>query len=190
MKAILISVQPQWVAKILNGEKTLEIRKSMPKCDLPIDVYIYVTKGDKKSCLEYADNPDKSKDGKWCITSGYPYANGKVVAKFTLNKVEEIECITRDNGFAIERYITKELSVVDIMEKSCLYFEDLKDYLYYSNGYAIHITKLEIFDKPKELREFRKHLSTGNCWNCKIFGNGCITCAITKAPQSWCYVEV
>ena len=44
MKAILISIQPRWVAKILNGEKTLEIRKTMPKCDLPIDVYIYCTK--------------------------------------------------------------------------------------------------------------------------------------------------
>ena len=44
MKAIMISIQPKWVAKILNGEKTIEIRKSMPKCDLPIKVYIYCTK--------------------------------------------------------------------------------------------------------------------------------------------------
>ena len=47
MKSILISIKPKWVAKILNGEKTIEIRKTMPKCDLPIDVYIYCTKDNK-----------------------------------------------------------------------------------------------------------------------------------------------
>ena len=44
MKSILISIKPKWVAKILNGEKTIEMRKTMPKSDLPIDVYIYCTK--------------------------------------------------------------------------------------------------------------------------------------------------
>ena len=43
-KKILISIQPQWVEKILNGEKTIEIRKTMPKCELPVKVYIYCTK--------------------------------------------------------------------------------------------------------------------------------------------------
>ena len=28
MKHIMISIKPKWVAKILNGEKTIEIRKS------------------------------------------------------------------------------------------------------------------------------------------------------------------
>lgn len=47
MKAIMISIQPQWVEKILNGEKTIEIRKTMPKCELPCKVYIYCTKPKK-----------------------------------------------------------------------------------------------------------------------------------------------
>lgn len=29
--------------KILNREKLIEIRKTMPKCELPIDVYLYCT---------------------------------------------------------------------------------------------------------------------------------------------------
>ena len=41
MKEILISIKPQWVEKILSGEKTIEIRKTMPKCKLPCKVYIY-----------------------------------------------------------------------------------------------------------------------------------------------------
>ena len=46
MKAILMSIKPKYVAKILNGEKTIEIRKKFPK-DYVGWVYIYCTK-DKK----------------------------------------------------------------------------------------------------------------------------------------------
>lgn len=42
-RAILMSIQPQWLEKILNREKLIEIRKTMPKCELPIDVYLYCT---------------------------------------------------------------------------------------------------------------------------------------------------
>ena len=45
MKNIMISIKPQYVEKILNGEKTIEIRKTMPKCELPCKVYIYCTNG-------------------------------------------------------------------------------------------------------------------------------------------------
>ena len=45
MKKILISIKPKWVAKILNGEKTIEVRKTAPKCELPCEVYIYCSKG-------------------------------------------------------------------------------------------------------------------------------------------------
>ena len=62
MKSILISIKPKWVAKILNGEKTIEIRKTMPKCDLPIDVYIYCTKekGYSKLCKYPCNNNTKA----------------------------------------------------------------------------------------------------------------------------------
>lgn len=32
MKSVLISIQPKWVEKIANGEKTIEVRKTAPKC--------------------------------------------------------------------------------------------------------------------------------------------------------------
>lgn len=72
-KAILISIKPEWVEEILNRSKITEIiRRDMPKCDLPIDVYIYCSKGN--SYLYYFTD----------------LLNGKVVAKFTLNKVSDI----------------------------------------------------------------------------------------------------
>ena len=44
-KAVLISIRPEWVRKILNGSKTVEIRKTEPKCGVPFKCYIYCTAG-------------------------------------------------------------------------------------------------------------------------------------------------
>ena len=34
-KAVLISIRPEWVKKILAGEKTLEVRRTRPKLEPP-----------------------------------------------------------------------------------------------------------------------------------------------------------
>ena len=44
MKAVLISIQPKWVEKIANGEKTIEVRKTRPNLQTPFKCYIYCTK--------------------------------------------------------------------------------------------------------------------------------------------------
>ena len=49
MKAVLMSVKPEWWEKILSGEKTLEIRKSAPQSKdgrafrWPLTVLVYVS---------------------------------------------------------------------------------------------------------------------------------------------------
>lgn len=69
----------------------------------------------------------------------------------------------------------------------------------YSNGYkkeisALHISSLKIYDKPKELEDFKLPCKQ-SCLNCKYvkyLDNLCDeqgTYKITKPPQSWCYVE-
>ena len=40
MRSILISVKPEEVKKILNNEKIIETRNTVPKCELPCKVYI------------------------------------------------------------------------------------------------------------------------------------------------------
>lgn len=47
-KAVLISIRPEWARKILNGSKTVEIRKTAPKCGVPFKCYIYCTAGGKE----------------------------------------------------------------------------------------------------------------------------------------------
>ena len=169
-KAILISIKPKWVAKILNGKKTFEIRKRFPK-DYVGWVYIYCTK-DKK----YAN----------LINRG-GFLTGMVVARFWCDKVENIQCIwsyAAGNCYEPETFYEH-----DLLEKSCLTYSELNEYLNGKNGYAIHITKLEIFDKPKEIGEFNtKHYPqfAGLVKNTIHYELQ----PLTKAPQSWCYIEV
>lgn len=43
-KAVLMSINPEWVRKIMSGEKTKEVRKRAPLTKHPYKVYIYCTK--------------------------------------------------------------------------------------------------------------------------------------------------
>lgn len=45
MKAVLISIRPEWCVKIANGEKTVEVRRTKPKIPVPFKAYIYCTQG-------------------------------------------------------------------------------------------------------------------------------------------------
>ena len=192
MKAIMISVKPKYVADILNGHKTIEIRKTMPKCNLPIDVYIYCTK-DKKHKLEYCDY----NGGCWSANDGGEYFNGKVVAKFTLNKTEKIEELCYQEHMLSGYYEdlgTESYTIKELLKYSCLTQSELYKYIEYDikkdiYGYAWHILNLEIFDESKELNEFSARYPKGDVdigENCKLH---CMK-ILTKAPQSWQYIEV
>ena len=43
MKAILLSIRPEWCDLIIRGQKTIEVRKTRPKLETPFKVYIYCT---------------------------------------------------------------------------------------------------------------------------------------------------
>lgn len=195
-KAIVMSTQPNWVAKILNGEKKVEVRKTKPNCKLPIDVYLYCTK-DKKlqwvnGCLPIAWGQGERNERLLDKTM-----NGKVVAKFTLNKVEGITLKQTDTfGYDEDKpkdYETETMGLDDLLKNSCLGYEELHTYLDSEEvGYAWHIDNLVIFDKPKELWEFYKSRFEPNKITDayeKTF-NDLSKYRVTKAPQSWQYVYV
>ena len=113
------------------------------------------------------------------------YFSNKVVAKFTLNKVEEItkrkvwgewECYGKHTGF------------IELSKKSCLSQKEIMTYLganFY--GYAWHIDNLVIFDKPKELSEFkvRRNDCPFPCGICDVR-----YCKLKRSPQSWQFIEI
>lgn len=168
MKAVLISVQPKWVEKILSGEKTIEVRKSAPKLERPFKCYIYCTEG--KDILGFHNEGEKlvyttrKRIHKTIIPE---YFNKHIVAEFT--------CVG----------IMKPSSSLKLMSKeSCVPVDDL---LKYSNGrglYGWRISGLKIYDKPKELSEFKRTIYLDSC--CKIL---LCTQQLTRPPQSYCYVE-
>ena len=199
MKHILLSIRPQWIAKILNGEKTLEIRKSCPKCELPCEVYIYCTKGGEQlvDCPQWVENELyhqlRYDEDIALLRNSQALLNGKVVAKFTLNKVEAICCEGLENGCGGHNYFYSLEDGEDIRKKACLDEFDLRNYLGTKLdgdevGYAWHIDNLVIFDKPKELEEFEYPNPSG----IRNIGQRTIKGLPSKKhpPQSWCYVEV
>ena len=184
-KSILMSIQPKWVAKILNGEKTIEVRKKFP-VNYRGWVYIYCTK-DKK----YAN----------LINRG-GFLTGMVVARFWCDKVYEIEKCKGIYGKYTDKYIPINDFMFVVNDYACLTTEELDNYLKGKDGYAIHISKLEIFGKPKELSEFyplkwekcdvKDKNGLYQCDKCPYADKINFDCKykpLTKAPQSWRYME-
>lgn len=196
-KAVLMSIQPKWCELITNGKKTVEVRKTKPKLETPFKCYIYCTKESYKGKYLHTSN----QHGKllfWhnpndtTITvqpEEYDYTaytcGGKVVGEFVCDRIDEMRVVDSD----LMRYVTvNDKADMFITEEARLSVDELYDYLWPKKGFAWHISDIVIYDKPKDLSEFRKPLE---CHRGKVRDNciGCWDCDITRPPQSWCYVE-
>lgn len=199
MKSILISIKPQWVEKILNGEKTIEIRKSKPNVELPCKVYIYCTNGYMLYDLRNEDYLDLKnnctldvthKSNKY-LSSNPPMLNRRVVAEFTLNEISCLPSIRYKANGAFYQY--NKVSD-EVLKKSCLTQEQILNYTNGEDLYAWHIEDLKIYDKPKELNEFVLP-NKKNCKTCFFYKDMCenvceeIKKHLFRPPQSWCYLK-
>ena len=206
MKAVMISTQPKWVEKIASRKKTIEVRKTAP--EVPFKAYIYCTKA--KPYLYREANPpfELFLDSDLYESEGYDdrLFSGKVVGEFICDEIIEWQY---DRG---HQYY------VDYSDDCTSYFPYLKchseatglkcsEIENYGKGkmlYGWHISDLKIYDKPKELSEFKtppcekSEKACGNCkWLVKINTPDVYECEcyvedgrpITRAPQSWQYVE-
>lgn len=176
MKTVLISIRPEWVARITSGKKTLEVRKNRPKLELPFKCYIYETQG-------RTETPWIDEDGH-TIFKG----RGQVIGEFVCDRIAPIVPATEPYGI----YDADD----DFVAQTGLVNGALWDYGKGATLYGWHISKLEIYDTPKELPEFHTWKKCKSCSKSGYESTACIydeNCmvpvAITKAPQSWCYVE-
>ena len=173
MKAILMSIKPKWVAKILNGEKTIEIRKRFPK-DYVGWVYMYCTKNGDRSIYLPWEFDCHIENGEYVADCDFEKGNGKVVARFWVDNVDEYS-----------RYDTIKTSEI---EKTCLTSTEIWNYANNKKVSFIDISNLEKFDDAKELNEFattkQQLVYIGQMQ--PILQN----IPLTKAPQSWQYIEV
>lgn len=201
-KAVLISVKPKWCELIANGKKTIEVRKTKPKLKPPFKCYIYCTKSTQSDRLwVLCKNERKENFGLSAIcanlnaTSGICLGDGKVIGEFVCDEINEIRVF--DNG-NVQDFIFNNLG------NTCLSYDEIAEYIGRNRvGYSWHISDLKIYDKPKELDEFRAicgHYDDGRCGHCEYYdyaNNESYSyeeCAvdglkpITRPPQSWCYV--
>lgn len=194
MKSILLSTRPGWCEKIASGEKTIEVRKTKPSIPTPFKVLIYQT---RKPVLVGFSGTGRhiSEYDKTCY---YHKGSGKVIGEFVCDKVIST-CGWRLRGDT-QQCAKRTALEEEFPRLACLTIDEL---VQYAGGdgrgiYGWHISDLKIYDKPKELSEFKRPCSyKGICYSCDRFvpnGSGdrnfrfCNT-KITRPPQSWCYVQ-
>lgn len=217
MKAVMISIRPEWCEKIASGEKTVEVRKTRPKIEPPFKVYIYCTSGPP-----YLNSHNGYVYLEECDVLGYrgqglyKRLNTGVIGEFVCDRIDYWNHhIHDDDTISLER--ASEMSLVSE--------DDLVKYADLGHFYAWHISDLVIYEKPRQLFDFYKcgaesmdELSDREelCQYCSDTGygeyatystpNGPVMCegqfcdkayqeyldenfALTRPPQSWCYVE-
>lgn len=126
-KAVLISIRPEWCELIVNGKKTVEVRKTRPKLERPFKAYIYCTVGGiKRMPKDYLTE---------C------FEHGKVIGEFACDRIFDIS-------------VTEEGYNFDVQKMTGLKYEEMESYLNRKTGYGWHISDLVIYDKPKELSDF------------------------------------
>lgn len=181
MKAVMISIQPKWVEKIANGQKTIEVRKTRPKIDTPFKCYIYCTKGKQNMTIPLLGRVHNKLlwicNGKVKQTYGYEYMcqddeywclNGKVIGEFVCDRIEEVHEYELTPS---KIYYELEKERIDLfLKQSCLSYGEISEYRknlpHFKPLYGWHISDLVIYDEPKELSEFYAE-GDCDCMNCK-----------------------
>lgn len=80
--------------------------------------------------------------------------NGKIVAECEVETEEISLSAYSDYEDTIYLFDTPTLRNDELTQKSCLFNDELDDYLINEKGYALHISNLKTFAKPKELYEY------------------------------------
>ena len=167
MKSVLISIQRPHTDNIKALIKKIEVRKNKPNQETPFPCFIYETKT-KGGC-------------------------GKVIGEFVCDKVTEYIAYKTQKGSKLCKnpFFYACLPI----QEMCLTIEQVEDYGKGETLYGWHISDLKIYDKPKELREFKRWNRTEEnapCAHTKWLYSDCKDCKacnLTRPPQSWCYVE-
>lgn len=185
MKAVLRSVKPYWFYLICEGIKKIEVGKTAPQSDeWDSTVYLYCSK-DMRS---FSRIPEQHREK-------YRKYLGTVGAKFVCYEIEDILYLLESD--LVMTFLPKYTSPAG----SCLTSEELLQYGKCKPLYGWHISDLKIYDNPRELSEFRpwckkSRMTEDNLEMCCKCNNAFFDedgvfydCGLTRAPQSWQYVE-
>lgn len=176
MRSILMSIQPKWCELIASGKKTIEVRKTAPK-EVPFKVLIYCSKTKTK---HFENGKPTMYAYDW---ADFGNKKGKVIGEFICDRVYMV--------------YNPRVGLVDVVDckMSQLSAKEMFEYGGNKPLYGLHITALKVYDKPRELGEFRGYCAkkekcykdvVRHCndthfdWKCN---------KVTRPPQSYMYVE-
>nr|DAR50634.1 MAG TPA: helix-turn-helix domain-containing protein [Caudoviricetes sp.] len=186
---ILASIKPYYYYLIAEEKKKIEVRKTAFK-NLPQDIAFYMSKDEKSFTKIPKEFQEK-----------YRKHFGKVGMRVVCDKVDEYnfhEGLTEFNSMGLpSRIYGSYLIFADEYKAMCLSYDEVKNYGKHKTLYGWHISDLKIYDKPKELSEFRKSgFMTEEEWLFNLYPNThCHYDAwakkfeIIRPPQSYMFVE-
>lgn len=188
MKAVLLSIRPNWCKLIWSGMKTVEVRKTRPTLETPFKAYIYCT----------------GHDG-WVMKlpkAGVQKMDSRVIGEFTCDKIDRLAHVEAmgSNEPPKLQIVTPDLwykPADELLQAACLTEAQAKKYLKGGDGYGWHISNLKIYDKPVNLKNFwaiQPCTHRGDCCTCRRWDAKKLICrgevfGIERPPQSWYYVE-
>lgn len=201
-KAVLMSIRPEWCKKILDGEKTVEVRRTCPVHGTPFKVYIYCTLAGSDSLFMDVLNRDVTAWNR----GGWPEKKGRVIGEFTCDKIDKLVHVGTMMDINILTLDGWYKSAGELLQAACLTEAAAKKYLQGRNGCGWHISDLKIYDQPRKLTDFLPNCRFGEDGECEYRRVYCehqnydynpdgsvnVVCCdkrVQKAPQSWCYVE-
>ena len=208
-KAVMLSIRPKWCEKIVNGNKTIEVRKTRPKLDMPFKCYIYCT--NIRPFLVWGDIFRGDWFTEFTRISGYSRAeadkiwdvfNGHIAGEFTCDRIYEIQKRGIPENFdycylSLNEWGNDDIAAeINAISASCVSKGELNAYGARTPVlYGWHISNLRIYDTPRDLGEFRRACpNSWYCESCAMYRENNGTCGneslqLKHPPQSWCYVE-
>lgn len=212
MKAVLLSIRPNWCKKIANLRKTVEIRKTAPNLEVPFKCYIYCTKAPKKLITIFREGEEtmdgeiyhgKTKFITWDgigVPDDIDSAMQMVIGEFTCDKIDKLVHVGTMMDINILTLDGWYKPAGELLQAACLTEAAAKKYLQGRNGYGWHISDLKIYNQPKDIICFHRAVEENELWckKCAIGKKKDVHCAfcygldglrLRRPPQSWCYVE-
>ncbi|MDE5563210.1 MAG: hypothetical protein K2J01_06680 [Clostridiales bacterium] len=141
MKAIMLSINANDCELIVSGKKSLVICRTEPKLERPSVCYVYHTKT-RNAGVRWNDWAD-------CLrlpNGEFINAGGKVIGEFV--------CCGIMHPFSDLRFMAKQ---------SCLSVDELLLYSHGKTPYGLRVADFKLYDKPKELGDFRKACQYAKC---------------------------
>ena len=125
MKSIMLSIRPEWLQKILSGQKTVELRLSRPDLAPPFKVFLYCSCKGTKNPSEILEIHSGGKIYK---------ANGLVVGEFTCTEIDRVVRVGYMGSNAPLQYCVNTqpgnyTPAEKLYEDACLTVKQAEDYL-------------------------------------------------------------